>query len=146
MAQSKKNNRKIDKAANAPTSTAAEDMAPAATGKDTVTVALNRAQGIKFILGDGRRVEIFGNAVHLRGKEMGELPTGGAFGLTTIPAEDWEEIVRRYGDTKLFASGRIFAQSSRSNVLAQTRDHADTRHGLEPFRGAHTEAAKAAGE
>ena len=91
-------------------------------------------------------MEIFGNAVHLRGKEMGELPTGGAFGLTTIPAEDWEEIVRRYGDTKLFASGRIFAQSSRSNVLAQTRDHADTRHGLEPFRGAHTEAAKAAGE
>ena len=92
MAQNKKNNRKIDKVADAPTSTAAEDMAPAATGKDTVTVALNRAQGIKFILGDGRRVEIFGNAVHLRGKEMGELPTGGAFGLTTIPAEDWEEI------------------------------------------------------
>lgn len=146
MTQSKKNNRKTDKAVNAPTSTVAEDMAPAATGKGTVTVALNRAQGIKFILGDGRRVEIFGNAVHLRGKEMGELPTGGAFGLTTIPEEDWKEIVCRYGDTKLFTSGRIFAQTSRSNVLAQTRDHADTRHGLEPFKGMHTEAAKAVGE
>lgn len=153
MTQSRKTGKAGSKAANTtnaanmPTSTAAEDMATAtATGKDTVTVALNRAQGVKFILGDGRRVEVFGNAVHLRGKEMGELPTGGAFGLTTIPAEDWEEIRRRYGDTRLFTSGRIFAQATRANVLAQARERADTRHGLEPFKGTHTEEARASGE
>lgn len=53
-----------------------------AKSKATVTVALNRATGIQFLMPDGRRVVINGNAVDLRGREKGVLPVG-AFGLVS---------------------------------------------------------------
>lgn len=133
-----------DAAMPAPTSTAAEEMQmPASGGTDSVVVALNRAMGVFFLLPDGRRVEIHGNAVHLRGCELGTLPTGGAYGLTTIPRADWEAVKAAYGNTALFQSGRIFAQDSLSEARAEALDHADTRHGLEPVAGRHTVEARA---
>lgn len=129
-----------------PTSTAEiEQGKTAATGADTVIVALNRAQGVIFSLPGGRQVEVFGNSVHLKGKEMGVLPSGGAFGLTPVDRADWEEIKRIYGRTSLFKSGRIFAQNSQSEALEQAKDHAETRHGLEPTKGKTTEKADSAG-
>lgn len=119
----------------APSSTAVETPERSDLGDDCVIVALNRPQGIIFRLKGGRQVEVHGNAVHLRGKEMGVLPTGGAFGLTPVARSDWEEIKRVYGNTALFKGGRIFAQASRSEALEQAEDHAKTRHGLEPTKG-----------
>lgn len=127
----------------AATSTAAEDVAPQAGG-DTVIVCLNRAQGIRFTLKSGQTVEVAGNAVHLRGREMGVLPTGGAFGMTTVPRAAWEEIAATYKDTALFKSGRIFAQASRASALAQARELEETRHGLEPVTCRHTQEGSAA--
>lgn len=127
----------------AATSTAAEDVAPQAGG-DTVIVCLNRAQGIRFTLKNGQTVEVAGNAVHLRGREMGVLPTGGAFGMTTVPRAAWEEIAATYKDTALFKSGRIFAQGSRASALAQAREREETRHGLEPVTCRHTQEGSAA--
>lgn len=124
------------------TSTAAEEPVPE-TGGDTVIVCLNRAQGIRFTLKNGQTVEVVGNAVHLRGREMGVLPTGGAFGMTTIPRAAWEEIEAIYKDTALFKSGRIFAQASRPSALAQARELGETRHGLEPYTGRHTQEGSA---
>lgn len=127
----------------AATSTAAEDVAPQTSGA-TVIVCLNRAQGIRFTLKSGQTVEVAGNAVHLRGREMGVLPTGGAFGMTTVPRAAWEEIAATYKDTALFKSGRIFAQASRASALAQARDLEETRHGLEPVTCRHTQEGSAA--
>ena len=117
----------------AATSTAADAPEPETRG-DTVIVCLNRAQGIRFTLKNGQTVEVAGNAVHLRGREMGVLPTGGAFGMTTIPRAAWEEIEAVYKDTALFKSGRIFAQA---------RELGETRHGLEPYTGRHTQEGSA---
>ena len=127
----------------ASTSTAAEDVAPQASG-DTVIVCLNRAQGIRFTLKSGQTVEVAGNAVHLRGRGIGVLPTGGAFGMTTLPRAAWEEIESVYKDTALFKSGRIFAQGSRASALAQARELEETRHGLEPVTCRHTQEGSAA--
>lgn len=127
----------------AATSTAAEDVAPQ-TSTDTVIVCLNRAQGIRFTLKSGQTVEVAGNAVHLRGRGMGVLPTGGAFGMTTVPRAAWEEIAATYKDTALFKSGRIFAQGSRASALAQARELEETRHGLEPVTCRHTQEGSAA--
>lgn len=126
-------------------STADEDaLSPEGRGNDTVIVCLNRAQGIRFSLKSGQTVEVAGNAVHLRGREMGVLPVGGAFGMTAIPRKAWEEIQATFGDTALFKSGRIFAQDSRASAMAQARDHSETRHGLEPVACRHTQEGSAA--
>ena len=126
------------------TSTAAEVETAETSGTDTVIVCLNRAQGIRFVLKNGQPVEVAGNAVHLRGRELGVLPTGGAFGMTTVPRAAWEEIEAVYKDTALFKSGRIFAQGSRASALAQAREREETRHGLEPVTCRHTQEGSAA--
>lgn len=126
------------------TSTAAEVETAENPGTDTVIVCLNRAQGIRFTLKDGQTVEVAGNAVHLRGRELGVLPPGGAFGMTSVPRAAWEEIEAAYKDTALFKSGRIFAQCSRASALAQARERGETRHGLEPVTCRHTQEGSAA--
>ena len=125
------------------TSTAVEEAAPEGIGADTVIVCLNRAQGIRYKLKNGQTVDVAGNAVHLRGRDKGVLPTGGAFGMTTVPREAWEEIQATFGETALFKSGRIFAQNSRASALAQAREHAETRNGLEPHTCRHTQEGRA---
>lgn len=107
-------------------------------GGDTVVVCLNRAIGVRYRLKDNREITIPGNSCHLRGKEVGQLNTGGGFSMTTISRADWEEIKATYKDTALFKNGRIFAQDSRDNALAEARDKKDTRHGLEPTKGVQT--------
>lgn len=125
------------------TSTSVEEAAPEGLGADTVIVCLNRAQGIRYTLKNGQTVDVAGNAVHLRGRDKGVLPTGGAFGMTTVPREAWEEIQATFGETALFKSGRIFAQTSRASALAQAREHAETRNGLEPHTCRHTQEGSA---
>ena len=99
--------------------------------RNTVLVALNHPQGIDFELADGRRVRIAGNAAGLRGREKGVLPVG-AYGLTEIPAADWEAVTARYGDMPVFASGLIFAARSSDEAGAEAADKAALRHGREP--------------
>lgn len=123
------------------TSTAEQKAVVENVGGSTVCVALNRAAGITFTLKSGKKVSIAGSAVHLRGKEMGILPTGGAFGLTTVEAADWEEIQARFGNTALFKSGRIFASSNKTEAIAEAKDKGDTRNGLEPASGKFTTEA-----
>lgn len=101
-------------------------------GNDNVVVALNYPMGISFNLSRERRVRLNGNAENLRGKDKGQLPTG-AFGLTVIPREDWEEIKTKYGMMRLFRSGLIFVSDSKSNAEAEAEEKAETRHGLEPI-------------
>ena len=102
-----------------------------AKSKPTVTVALNRATGIQFLMPDGRKVVLNGNAVDLRGREKGVLPVG-AFGLTTIAAEDWDYIKRTWGRMEIFENGLIFAAARKADAADEADEKAELRHGLEP--------------
>jgi hypothetical protein len=113
----------------------AASAAPA--GGDTVFVAYNSPVGIKFPMPDGRKVLIEGNAAHLRGKEKGTLPIGG-FGLTRIAKSDWAYIVKTYGGSIDFTSGRLFAQDSRARAEDEAGEKSATRHGLEPVDTSRT--------
>ena len=125
-----------------PTSTAVEQVEKTTSKSGTVMVGLNRAQGITFRLPGGRNVTVAGNAVHLRGKEMGVLPPAGSFGLTTINKSDWEEIEKIYGNTALFRSGRIFAATGKTDALHEAKEREETRNGLEAASGVRTKPAE----
>jgi hypothetical protein len=97
-----------------------------------VVVALNRVQGIDYPMPDGRIVSIAGNAVALRGQEMGVLPVG-AYGLTEVREDDWLYIEKMWGETPLFKNGLIFASSKgEKDAKAEARNREDLRNGMEP--------------
>ena len=98
---------------------------------DTVCVALNRPLGLVFRMADGREVEINGNGVDLRGKEQGILQPG-AFGLTIMPAADWEYILKTYGHLKIFQNGFCFAARKKADAQEEAENRDDLRNGLEP--------------
>ena len=123
---------------------APQTVQPSAGAGRTVVVALNRVQGIDYPMPDGRVVSIAGNAVGLRGQEMGVLPMG-AYGLTEIREDDWLYIEKTWGEWKLFKSGLIFAQTKAEDARAEAKEKAELRHGFEPIdpeRGAKTEPMK----
>ena len=119
----------------------------AASGGDTVTVALCYPQGIQFLLDGGkRRVHLNGNAANLAGLPKGVLPRGG-FGLTVIPRADWEAIKAAYGARlPIFKNGLCFAHDSRADTIAEADEKAELRHGREPVAidAAKTEPVDAA--
>lgn len=98
---------------------------------DTVCVALNRPIGVVYEMPDGRRVELKGNGSHLIGKESGVLPVG-AYGLTIIKAEDWDYIVKTYGNQKIFTNGLCFATKKKADAEEEAESRDDLRNGLEP--------------
>ena len=108
-----------------------EAQAAKASGTRMVAVALNRATGIQFALPDGRKVLVNGNAASLRGKEKGVLPVG-AYGLTLVPAADWEYIKKTYGGMEIFTHGLIFAAGRKADAADEAVEKAELRHGLEP--------------
>lgn len=99
---------------------------------DTVFVALNRVNGIKFALANGERVLINGNGAPLVGREMGVIPIGG-YGLTEISREAWEYIEKTYGCMEIFQNGLIFATDKRGDTEMESVNRRSLRHGLEPI-------------
>ena len=100
---------------------------------DMVFVALNQPYSQTFVLAGGREVTLSGNAASLQGKDKGPLPVG-AFGLTRISRDDWEEIARVYSGLAIFKKGLIFASDSRDEFESEALNREDTRHGLEPLK------------
>lgn len=98
--------------------------------ENTVCVALNRPLGIVFKV-NGKEIEINGNAVSLKGKDLGVLPVG-AYGLTTIDKKDWEAIQKEYGKMKIFQAGLIFATGKSYDSQVEAENREDLRNGLEP--------------
>lgn len=118
--------------------------APKDESGGTVCVALNRPHGLKFDLGGGRSVRLNGNAANLKGKPQGHLPAG-AYGLTVVPARDWEEVMAKYGRMAVFRKGLCFAHEKKADTVAEAREKAGLRHGREaadPKKGT-TEPASA---
>lgn len=123
--------RKATKKTASTAKAAPQKVQPSAGGR-TVVVALNRVQGIDYPMPDGRVVSIAGNAVSLRGQEMGVLPMG-AYGLTEIREDDWLYIEKMWGQTPLFKNGLIFASSKgEKDARAEAKNREDLRNGMEP--------------
>lgn len=95
-----------------------------------VVVCLNLAHSLVFDVGD-KKIKINGSNENLRGANEGILSIG-KFGESIIDRQDWEEIVRQYGNMTIFKSGLIFAQSDTASARAKAKELKDTRHGLEP--------------
>lgn len=116
-------------------------VAPSATPEKAegyVMVCLNRPTGIKFTLPNGKTVRINGNAVDLKGKDMGVLPVG-SYGMTMISKEDWEAIQKKYASSMpIFAQGLIFASADTASALDEAKDKAELRGGLEPIDPSRT--------
>ena len=111
-----------------------------------VMVCLNRPTGIKFALPGGKIVRINGNAVDLKGRDMGVLPIG-AYGMTMVREEDWEAIKATYAASMpIFARGLIFAQSDMASAVDEAKDKSGLRNGLEPIdpTQTHTKGVQAA--
>lgn len=101
-------------------------------GGDTVVVALNRPYGLSFRMPNGRKVVIKGNGESLIGKEKGILPIG-AYGLTTISADDWDYIIKTHGTMPVFKNGLIFATKRKADAVDEAESRDDLRNGLEPI-------------
>lgn len=95
-----------------------------------VVVCLNLAHSLVFDVGD-KKIKINGSNENLRGANEGILSIG-KFGESIIDRQDWEEIVRQYGNMTIFKNGLIFAQNDTASARAKEKELKDTRHGLEP--------------
>lgn len=95
-----------------------------------VVVCLNLAHSLVFDVGD-KKIKINGSNENLRGANEGILSIG-KFGESIIDRQDWEEIVRQYGNMTIFRNGLIFAQNDTASARAKAKELKDTRHGLEP--------------
>lgn len=82
--------------------------------------------------GKEKRIEIKGNASHLIGVTGAVLPIG-TYGQTEITQAEWDAIVEKYGNMKIFKRRFIFVSESAESAKAQEIDHAETRHGAEPI-------------
>ena len=95
-----------------------------------VVVCLNLAHSLVFDVGD-KKIKINGSNENLRGANEGILSIG-KFGESIIDRQDWEEIVRQYGNLTIFKRGLIFAQNDTASARAKAKELKDTGHGLEP--------------
>ena len=116
----------------------AEAAGEAASVSGTVTIALNFPRGVDFDFEDSRGAKkvlhVNGNAVNLRGLDMGRLPEGGTYGLTFgVPAEDWAAVSEKYRNMPLFRSGLIFAVGTPAEAKKEAASRRDMRHGFEPI-------------
>lgn len=100
--------------------------------RNTVFVFANLPHGQTFDLPHGRQVALEGWPVsQLLGPHGQRLP-GGRYGVTEVPVDHWNEVLRLYGEMAVLKSGLIFAAPSRKEGEAMAREHGGLRHGLEP--------------
>lgn len=110
----------------------AEPVQATTVANDMVCVMLNRPQGIKFAINNGKTtVVINGNAVNLKGQPKGILPIGG-YGMTMVPRDQWEEVKRLYGRIAFFKNGLILEAEDKASARDMSEDHAELRNGFEP--------------
>ena len=107
-----------------------QDVIPA--GGDSVYVFANLQNGQCFQLLDGSTVVIEGMPVsRLKGLD-GQSFTGGKYGVTPVPAAQWDAVMQTYGTMKIFQSGLVFAAPSLERGKAMARERGGLRHGYEP--------------
>ncbi len=100
--------------------------------RNTVFVFVNLPHGQIFDLPQGRHVALAGWPVSQLLGPHGEHLPGGRYGLTEVPVDHWNEVLRLYGEMAVLKSGLIFAAPSRKEGEAMARERGGLRHGLEP--------------
>jgi hypothetical protein len=79
------------------------------------TVFYNSVRDIVFEVEKGGKpapIRIHGSGFSLAGADAKILPGVGAYGMTQIDSDVWEEIVKRYGEMDIFKNGLIKAGAS----------------------------------
>lgn len=97
---------------------------------DLVHVRLKHPHGIVFDISNGRKVSLYGSDFHLRGLEKGTLTCG--FGKTTVPADDWEEVLQAYGKMPHFTNGTLVYEKDFASAEDSADEKSEVKHGLEP--------------
>lgn len=108
-------------------------MAKKITTQNTVFVYANLPHGQRFRLSGGREVTLSGYPVSKLLDESGKALPAGHYGITEVPAEDWQQVERLYGKLTVMQSGVIFAAESREQGDAMAAERCGLRHGVEPI-------------
>ena len=101
---------------------------------ETVTILFRSRSSQKFILRNGKTVEICGNGVYLANAKGGALPAGG-YGVTVVDKALWEQVKKEFGKAygPLFRSGRIVEKKTETAGVNFALDHADDKTGDDPI-------------
>lgn len=111
--------------------TGADDATEKAHNND-VFVFANLPQPQSFKLADGTTITIAGMAVSRLKTPDGAFFPGGKYGVTPVNRDAWAEIMRTYGEMKMFKSRIIFAADTVEEGKARARELGGLRHGYEP--------------
>lgn len=101
----------------------------------TTTVFYNSVRDICFEVeaaGKPAAVRIHGSGFPLAGADAKILPGIGAYGMTTIDADIWEEIVKQYGEMEIFKNGLIKAGASEKAKAAAKEEVSSKDNGQSP--------------
>ena len=99
------------------------------------TVFYNSVRDIVFEVdkgGNPAQIRIHGSGFSLAGADAKILPGIGAYGITTIDADIWEEIVKKYGEMEIFKNGLIKAGASEKAKQAAKEEVAEKDNGQSP--------------
>lgn len=102
-----------------------------------VKVFCKLPHGIRYMLPDGRVVRLVGAL----GDERSPLQVAGmpgrdsvaGFGVTTVSADDWEQITKDHGKSAAHVNGLVFAAKDDKSGASQARDQEGERSGFEPY-------------
>lgn len=97
---------------------------------NVVYVFANLPNGQSFNLGK-KTVTINGLTVDRLRTPDGSF-AGGKYGVTVVAADDWFEVMRRYGKMRMFQSGLVFDAPTLERGEAMARERGGLRHGWEP--------------
>lgn len=102
-----------------------------------VKVYCKLPHGIRYTMPDGREVRLIG----MYGDERSDLQVTDmpgrnsvmGFGVTTVDADDWEQIVKDHGKSAAHVNGFIFAAKDDKSGEAQAREGEDEKTGFEGY-------------
>ena len=110
--------------------TGSTDTAESAGG-DVVYVFANLPNAQSFKLGDGTVITVEGMTVSNLKKPGGGFFPGGKFGVTPVDREAWGEVLRIYGQMRMFQNKLVFAADTLEEGKAKARELGGLRHGYE---------------
>ena len=102
-----------------------------------VKVYCKLPHGIRYVMPGGREVRLIG----MYGDERSDLQVTDmpgrnsvmGFGVTTVDADDWEQIVKDHGESAAHVNGFIFAAKDDKSGEAQAREGEDEKTGFEGY-------------
>lgn len=105
-------------------------------------VFCNLPHGIEFKMPQDKKIFIIGIPVSRLVGLDGEKLSGGKYGVTEMPKEDWDYISKTYKDMEIFKNNLIFAESTEKKGLDKAKEMNETRHGFEQVNVYHRQSEK----